>query len=229
LWHRDGVLWASFSPDGQHVVTSGEDFVAIVWDFIHGSQAGQPINHGNQVSTAIFNSDGKWIATSSGDHTARIWDAETQDSITPPLLHPWALTNVIFLPHDRAIATTDRFGDSFIWPIRLETRPLNDVRSLARLLASTHEILNLTSNDTPPRAIELLWNRLRARYPDDFSTTTNQIIAWHQQQILDSEKDENWAAAVFHLERKLLLRPGDEEVKDDLKRDRGLAAKARLH
>lgn len=75
--------------------------------------------------------------------------------------------------------------------------------------------------------IELLWNRLRTQYPDDFSTTTNQILAWHHQQVLDSEKEQHWTAAVFHLEKELLLEPGNEALKEQLNRDRDIAAQVR--
>src|SRR5262249_6126294 len=155
-------------------------------------------NHSDQVSAAVFRSDGIWIATSSGDHTARVWDADTHDPISVPLQHSWALTNILFLARDQALATTDWQGHSYICPLPLETRSVKDLTDLAQLLASTHLDSTPGSSQRSGKTIEVLWERLRRLYPEDFSTTASQILAWHQQQVLESEKEKNWAAAVFH-------------------------------
>jgi WD40 repeat protein len=212
LWHRDGVLWANFSHDSRRIVTAGEDFDAKVWDFTRGRQVGLSLSHQGQVWAALFSSDGRWLVTASGDHTARLWDAESDDPLTPPLQHTLALTGVIFLAEERAIATTDRHGGSRVWSLQVDERPVNELTMLAQLLsgARLNSDLNTVAAAESPEA---LWNRFRARYPAGFSTTTNEIVAWHEHQAEQGESTEQWRAVVFHLERLMLLRPGDASLK----------------
>jgi WD40 repeat protein len=215
LWHGDGVLWANFSHDSRRVVTAGEDFVGKVWDFTRGKQVGLSLNHQNQVAGASFNSDGRWVATASGDHTARLWDAESDDPLTPPLQHAVALTGVVFLPGDRAIATTDGAGLSWLWPLPVDPRPVKDLTLLAQLLGGDRLNSGL-STAAAAESTEALWNLFSTNYPADFSTTTNEIVAWHQHQAEESESTEQWPSAVFHLERLMALRPDDASFRSRL-------------
>src|SRR5213078_3673134 len=82
LPHRDGVRWASFSPDGRRLVTACEDFTAIVWDVATGRPLKPDLLHGDQVRTANFSSDNRWVVTASADKTAQVWNAETGDRLT---------------------------------------------------------------------------------------------------------------------------------------------------
>jgi hypothetical protein len=76
LQHRDGVKYASFSPDSQRVVTASEDRTAQVWDAATGKRIGPPLRHNDEVLTAVFSpKDGRRIVTVCRDNTARVWDS----------------------------------------------------------------------------------------------------------------------------------------------------------
>jgi WD40 repeat protein len=216
LWHGDGVLWASFSHDSRRLVTAGEDFVAYLWEVRSGKQLGLGLSHGNHVSAAAFSFDGKWVATASGDHTARVWDTDWEDPLTPPLLHPTALTGVVFLASAQAIATLDRDGNAYVWPLTVDSKPVDDLSALARLLASTHLRSPTHAGSARPETQLELWNRLREKYRDQFQTTTNEVIRWHQHQAQTCEANKQWAAAVFHLEYLIGLEPDDSSLKERL-------------
>jgi hypothetical protein len=81
LRHRDGVLYAAFSPDGRRAVTCGEDFRAIIWDPKTGAQTTPSLDHHGQVMFAAFNQDGRFVATLSTDSVVTVWDAVTGDRL----------------------------------------------------------------------------------------------------------------------------------------------------
>jgi WD40 repeat protein/serine/threonine protein kinase len=69
-----GRMWsATFSPDGQHIVTT-DDKNAQVWD-AQTFRLLFTLPHGDTVYQAIYRNDGTSIITAAGDGTVRIWDA----------------------------------------------------------------------------------------------------------------------------------------------------------
>ncbi|MBN1205981.1 MAG: hypothetical protein JXB05_13775, partial [Myxococcaceae bacterium] len=84
--HEAGVLPASFSPDGQRIVTASADKTARMWN---AEGAGEPVvlrGHEAVVLSASFSPDGQRIVTASWDRTARVWKAEEPVVLTEPEL-----------------------------------------------------------------------------------------------------------------------------------------------
>ena len=67
---------ASFSPDGKHVVSAGEDGIAQILD-VARKQPPIVLAHGRDIDVlaARFSPDGRLVATASDDGALRIWDA----------------------------------------------------------------------------------------------------------------------------------------------------------
>jgi WD40 repeat protein len=106
LPHESGVFMASFSPDGQRVLTAALD-QAVLWD----ATTGQIQAH---VQTAFlrnvaFSRDGRSILTLSGDGSAEVWDAATGKS---------AMKMAVFEP-----AAGMDFRLEGNWPLWLGTDP----------------------------------------------------------------------------------------------------------
>jgi WD40 repeat protein len=212
LNHEAGVLSVAFSPDSRRIVTASADFTAVVWDSATCRQLAGPFRHGNQVRSAGFSPDGRWIVTASTDKTARIWDAESGEPLTPPLHSLSSLAQATFLANQSSIATVNDEGGTQVWSLVVEQRPLSTLLSMVRLLSS-----NTGPEATGPRArpsepLVTIWERLRTQYPADFATTREEVAAWHELQAQDSELQEQWFAAAFHLEQLLKLRPGDASL-----------------
>jgi WD40 repeat protein len=212
--HGDGVLFASFSPDGRQLVTASEDFTARIWDVASG-QLLFTLQHENQVQTAVFSPDGKRVVTASSDKTARVWSAETGAPLTPPLRHLTPLFSAQFLPDGRSIVTGDKKGNVWIWALPSDQRPLEELARLAEVLSASKVASEQLSQSTA-ESLKRTWEQLRAVYPSDFSTSDEEIAAWHQRQADESEKSDEWFAVVFHLERLLALQPEDAALSNRL-------------
>jgi WD40 repeat protein len=77
MQHLGKVNSASFSPDGQRVVTASDDNSARVWEADTGKPIDASLRPAGGVSSVAFSPDGRRVATASGDEKVRVWDSET--------------------------------------------------------------------------------------------------------------------------------------------------------
>jgi WD40 repeat protein/serine/threonine protein kinase len=177
LKHRDGVGFASFSPNGRFVATASEDFTAAIWNSEDGRRLGLVMRHGHQVCSVSFSPDSKWMVTASQDQTARVWETETGAPLTPSFRHLEELSEARFVSDGNKIIT---FGSqkTWIWKLPLDQSPLEDLRMLADLLSCGTAA---TSNPMEfPTTTSLLkeFQELQIKYPENFVATPEQIAAW---------------------------------------------------
>jgi FOG: WD40 repeat len=74
--HSGGVDYASFSPDGEIIVSASRDNTARIWDARTGKSLHILEGHTHSLYSAVFNPDGRRVVTTSLDNT-RIWDVKT--------------------------------------------------------------------------------------------------------------------------------------------------------
>ncbi|MEM7345594.1 MAG: WD40 repeat domain-containing protein [Chloroflexota bacterium] len=77
--HRKTVTWASWSPNGDYVVTTSDDHTARVWNVATGQLQSILTGHSDKVTQAVWSPDGQRIATASEDNTIRIYYAFIED------------------------------------------------------------------------------------------------------------------------------------------------------
>jgi WD40 repeat protein len=211
LWHSDGVLSVSFSSDGKRLATGGEDFAAMVWDARTGNTLTPPLWHEDKVRSAAFSPDGKWLVTVCAN-VVQIWDSDSGEHIVPRFRSLVFLSKAVFLPDGTNVAVFNTNGTAWKWRLPVDTRPLEDLSAVARLLAGGSDNALRAGPPSKPESLEPIWQRLASQYPTDFSVSSEQVAAWHEFQAAKCEQNEKWFAAAFHLNRLLLLRPADKAL-----------------
>jgi WD40 repeat protein/class 3 adenylate cyclase len=98
------ILHTEFSPDGQRIVTTGQDGTARVWDARTGQPLTPPLHHDGPVRFAGFSPDSQHLATASQDKAARLWDVRTGQLIQT-LLHDRPVRACRFSPDARQLLT----------------------------------------------------------------------------------------------------------------------------
>jgi hypothetical protein len=94
----------------------------------------------------------------------------------------------------------------------VDERPTEDLVILSRLLSGRTETRFGKLMPQQSESLEVTWKRLRSKYPSTFETSTEEIEQWHEFQAEECDIQKQWFAEVFHLERLLMLRPGDQSI-----------------
>src|SRR5262249_13391059 len=149
--------------------------------------------------------------TASRNQTVRVWNAETGELLTTPLWSPMTLAGAKFLPDGLHLYAYDNSGNAWIRPLPSDATPVEDFRMLANLLTGGTSATSDESSSRPD-SLKAAWQKLRARYPSDFTASTDAVAAWHEFQAGASESEHDWTAVAFHLQKLLDLRPDDPAI-----------------
>ena len=113
--HADIVMSATFSPNGELVVTASKDRTANILN-LKTKQVVASIAHEGLVITAEFSPNGKWIVTASDDGTAKIWDVENQKEVYP-VHHNGRVRSAKFSPDSKQFVTASADGTAKVWDV----------------------------------------------------------------------------------------------------------------
>jgi len=113
--HRKTVTAVAFSPDGERLVSAGEDHTARVWDAASGEAVLVLEGHAERVLAAAWSPDGRRIATGSHDKTGRVWDAATGEVIHILRKHSDRVAAIAFSPDGQRIVTGSYDHTARIW------------------------------------------------------------------------------------------------------------------
>jgi WD40 repeat protein len=127
------ITWAgaSFSPDGNRVVTRFDD-TAQIWDAETGQPIGKAFSGHGEVLTAAFVPDGARVVTEPDNRSGtwdsatgfpignpssdvRIWDAATSQPIGKPFSDSGGISIVVFSPDGKRIITASEDHTAQIW------------------------------------------------------------------------------------------------------------------
>lgn len=113
--HRDIVWSATYSPDGQHILTASDDMTASVWNAVTGEELLVLRGHEAGIWGARYSPDGKRIVTASEDETARVWDATSGEELVVLRDEEGRFNSVAFSPDGSSILTASDTDAAYLW------------------------------------------------------------------------------------------------------------------
>ncbi len=115
--HKDEVIDASFSPDGQIIATASKDKTVKLWS-LDGKEITTLKGHKDLVHSVSFSRDKEpdkqIIATASWDGTVKLWTTSGK-LISTLKVNQGAVNSVSFSPDNQKIATGDSKGYVKLW------------------------------------------------------------------------------------------------------------------
>jgi WD40 repeat protein len=246
--HGEAVTCAAFSPDGLSVATGGQDRAVHVWNARTGQPRLPPIELESVPRSVSFSPDGRHLLVTE-DKSAQVWNASTGQAATPPLAHGEPLRGAHFSTDgDRAVTAsadgTARVielwsGVSLVSALRHEITAAEAARSPDLLRSppamDEHDLLQLVevvsgrTVDSAGQMVPLSGAALRQslqaiqkKWPGVLRPAEQR--AWHLREAEASDREQQWFAAVFHLDRVMA-----EGAADPALRQRRELAAARLN
>jgi eukaryotic-like serine/threonine-protein kinase len=174
---------AIFSPDGRLVATGSYDQTARIWQVTNGQPLTPPLKHGGLVDMIQFRRDGKYLLTISRDRAVQVWEAATGDPLTPRLYHAGLVHTAAFDRDGLHVITIS--GNALVrrWPLDLkpDRRPVTELVNQSHLLDGHY--IDTTGGFMPlePSAFHADWQRLRSKYPADFTVSEQEARAWQDR------------------------------------------------
>jgi WD40 repeat protein len=224
LRHLAQTMGAAFSPDGLRVATASWDNTARIWDVATGHPITPPLRHRFRVEQVVFSPDSRYVLTGSGlnqntensggyNGEACLWDAASGELAAPPFKCESWVRSISFSPDGRRILVADMSGTARIWTLPANDKPAEDLFSMAQILSG--QGLDAAAGPEPMEAANLdaSFQKMRAKYPDEFAFTLKENESWREQQAAASEWDGDWYAARFHLDRLIEAQPDDSSLR----------------
>jgi WD40 repeat protein len=121
LGHSGVVDTASFSPDGNFVLTGSQDGSAVLWDVKSGREVRMFVPKSTWVrpsfNSIAFSPDGRDFASANNDRVARLWDLATGAELRRFEGHSSFVDSVAFAPDGKTMATGGADQTVRLWDV----------------------------------------------------------------------------------------------------------------
>jgi WD40 repeat protein len=159
------VRHVAFSPDGNSVVTAGNETEAQVWDVRTGALRATSPAHEGPIRLARFSPDGRLVVTADEVSGARVWNAATGEAVTPPLRHGLPLAAAAFSADGKRLTTAGAGGTVCVWELSggMEAPgSVEELAELARLLAGARIDEDQAEVRLDAARLKAAWEHLRS-------------------------------------------------------------------
>ncbi|MDZ7955027.1 caspase family protein, partial [Nostoc sp. DedQUE09] len=113
--HQGGVSSVAISPDGQTIVSGGEDGRVRLWNF-QGQPLAEPFrSHHGGVSSVAISPDGQTIVSGGSDGRVRLWNFQGQLLAEPFRSHYGGVSSVAISPDGQTIVSGGGDGRVRLW------------------------------------------------------------------------------------------------------------------
>jgi WD40 repeat protein len=115
--HTGRVLAVSWSPDGRHIASGGNDKTVQVWNAHTAERITLYGEHTEWVHAVSWSPDGRHIASAGADMSVRVWDAFTGKTISVYRGHVNIVTSLAWSPDGRSIASGSYDKTVQVWHV----------------------------------------------------------------------------------------------------------------
>src|SRR5262249_992822 len=103
--HEGDVVFATYSPDGRVLASSGKDNVVRLWDVATRAALQTLRGHRDMVFAVAFSPDGNQLASARPDGTGIPWDRKAGRALGTVAGHAGPVLGVAFHPDGRRVAS----------------------------------------------------------------------------------------------------------------------------
>ncbi len=113
--HVGTVIGVVYSPDGRHVISTGDDRTVRIWDARTGQLLQTFTGHTDGVLGVTCSPDGRQIATAGADSLIKLWDAATGAEQHTLRNHGKAVTSLAYAHDGRRLVSGSEDGTVRLW------------------------------------------------------------------------------------------------------------------
>lgn len=115
--HTQAVVCAVFSPNGEQILSAGDDRALRLWETSTGKLIRVFRGHERGVKSVVFRLDGRYALSGGSDATLRLWDVSTGKEIKAFRKHKQPLVAGAFLAGGRQTLSVSRDAAVQLWSI----------------------------------------------------------------------------------------------------------------